>query len=166
MTLALASSLIAVIVIVALLVLFAIVLNVSFLRARRAARMHEALAVGEETGEVPSEAPAAPAAPKAQKIVTRRDFFRKSWLASLTLFGVQFGAASVAFLWPNLKGGFGSVFTAGTVADIKGEIDATGNTDRIRNEHDEAGDERGRAQRGERSQAAERGERPPDSEHR
>ena len=125
MTLALASSLIAVIVIVALLVLFAIVLNVSFLRARRAARMHEALAVGEETGEVPSEAPAAPAAPKAQKIVTRRDFFRKSWLASLTLFGVQFGAASVAFLWPNLKGGFGSVFTAGTVADIKGEIDAT-----------------------------------------
>jgi cytochrome b6-f complex iron-sulfur subunit len=32
----------------------------------------------------------------------------------------------LAFLWPNLKGGFGSVITVGSLADIKGQIQQTG----------------------------------------
>ena len=41
--------------------------------------------------------------------MSRRDFFRRSLLVSLGIFGLQFGAGTLAFLWPNLKGGFGSV---------------------------------------------------------
>ena len=64
-------------------------------------------------------------APKAPKPVSRRDFFRGSLLVSLTVFGVQFGAGTIAFLWPNLKGGFGSVIAAGNVNEIKSEINST-----------------------------------------
>ena len=39
------------------------------------------------------------------------------------MFGAQFGGATLAFLWPNLKGGFGSVINAGNIADIKSQID-------------------------------------------
>jgi len=42
------------------------------------------------------------------------------------VFTAQFGAATVAFLWPNLKGGFGSVITAGTIKDIQAAIEETG----------------------------------------
>jgi cytochrome b6-f complex iron-sulfur subunit len=41
------------------------------------------------------------------------------------VFGAQFGGASIAFLWPNLKGGFGSVITAGSINDIKQQIQQT-----------------------------------------
>jgi cytochrome b6-f complex iron-sulfur subunit len=60
------------------------------------------------------------------KSVSRRDFFRGSLITSLLVFGAQFGGASLAFLWPNLKGGFGSVITVGSLADIKGQIQQTG----------------------------------------
>ena len=46
--------------------------------------------------------------------------------SSLVVFGAQFGGATIAFLWPNLKGGFGSLIDAGNVADIKAEIDGLG----------------------------------------
>ena len=54
--------------------------------------------------------------------MSRRDFFRKSLLTSLLVFGAQFGGATIAFLWPNLKGGFGSVINAGSADDIKSQI--------------------------------------------
>ena len=56
--------------------------------------------------------------------VSRRDFFRGGLLASLMVFGAQFGGASLAFLWPNLKGGFGSLITLpDTLDSIKGQIE-------------------------------------------
>ena len=54
--------------------------------------------------------------------MSRRDFFRKSLLTSLLVFGAQFGGATIAFLWPSLKGGFGSVINAGALADIKSQL--------------------------------------------
>jgi cytochrome b6-f complex iron-sulfur subunit len=110
----LAISATTIVVIVALVVidLFAIAFGLSFMRARKA-----------QLG-----APAAPGAPpppplaKGPKAVSRREFFRKSLLTSLLVFGAQFGGATLAMLWPNLRGGFGSVINAGNVGDIKGEI--------------------------------------------
>jgi hypothetical protein len=40
------------------------------------------------------------------------------------LFGAQFGTASLAFLWPNLRGGFGSVIELGvSPQDVRNQID-------------------------------------------
>jgi cytochrome b6-f complex iron-sulfur subunit len=90
--------------------LFAIVFGLSFARANRAAK---AKAGGREL-------PAKPV-----KAVSRRDFFRRSLLVSLAVFGAQFGAATLGFLWPNLKGGFGSLINAGPLTDIKAQIQET-----------------------------------------
>jgi cytochrome b6-f complex iron-sulfur subunit len=118
-TLAVSVAGFAVAVVVGLLVLFLLLLIASFLRARRAAKAAPAPAAA------PAGAPAAGAAPKARPVLSRRDFFRGGLLASLGVFAAQFGAASIAFLWPNIKGGFGSVIEAGTVSDIKATIDET-----------------------------------------
>src|SRR5207244_7151095 len=50
---------------------------------------------------------------------------RGALVTSLAIFGAQFGGASIAFLWPNLKGGFGSTINAGSVNDIKAQIQQT-----------------------------------------
>ncbi len=55
--------------------------------------------------------------------VARRDFLRRGLLASVAVFAAEFGGASLAFLWPNLKGQFGSVITAGSLSDIKAYIE-------------------------------------------
>jgi cytochrome b6-f complex iron-sulfur subunit len=107
---ALSSGTIAVLVVLGVLNLFAIAFGLSFLRANRAAR-------AASTG--------APAAPP-RKAISRRDFNRKSLLTSLLVFGAEFGAGTLVFLWPNLRGGFGAVITAGSIADIKAEISDTG----------------------------------------
>ena len=114
--LALSTGFVAAIVVVIVIDLFAIFFGLSFLRARREQRAQAQLAAG---GVVAEEAPPAP------KPVSRRDFFRRSLLVSLGLFGVQFGAGTVAFLWPNLQGGFGSVISAGNLDDIKSEIQSS-----------------------------------------
>lgn len=90
--------------------LFAIIFGLSFARANRASK---AKAEGQEL-------PAKPV-----KAVSRRDFFRRSLLVSLAIFGAQFGAATLGFLWPNLKGGFGSLINAGPLTDIKAQIQET-----------------------------------------
>ena len=74
--------------------IFAMVFGLSFLRAQRAARVTPGGQL-----EVPG---------KPCKSMSRRDFFRASLLTSLLVFGAQFGGATLAFLWPNLRGGFGS----------------------------------------------------------
>jgi cytochrome b6-f complex iron-sulfur subunit len=113
--LALSTGTVAAIVVMLVVDLFAIIFALSFVRARRGA---------------PAPAPAGPgappagaeAAPRTPRPVTRREFFRRSLLLSLMVFGAEFGGATLAFLWPNLKGGFGSVINAGKLTDIKAFI--------------------------------------------
>jgi cytochrome b6-f complex iron-sulfur subunit len=107
---ALSGATVAALAVLVALNLFALVFGLSFLRASRAAKAAQ------------RGAPPAPAA----GAITRRDFFRGSLLSSLLVFGAEFGAGTLAFLWPNLRGGFGATIPAGTVEDIKSEIRDTG----------------------------------------
>lgn len=54
--------------------------------------------------------------------VTRREFFRRSLATSLGVFGAQFGTATIAFLWPDVVGSFGTVMTAGRASEIRARI--------------------------------------------
>jgi cytochrome b6-f complex iron-sulfur subunit len=115
--LGISSSQFAIIVVVGLVALFLLLLLASFARARRAARAHE-----------PAEAgtPAPPPPPKPRTVMTRRDFFRTGLVSSILVFTAQFGGASLAFLWPRLTGGFGSVITLPDNLDtIKSQITDT-----------------------------------------
>jgi cytochrome b6-f complex iron-sulfur subunit len=104
-TLALSSSTIVVIVVLIFVDLFAIIFGLSFLRQSRAARA--------------GEQPALPG-----RALSRRDFQRRALISSVLLFGAEFGGGSIAFLWPNLKGGFGAKIPAGSLSDIKNQIAA------------------------------------------
>lgn len=54
--------------------------------------------------------------------VTRRQFLNRS-LGGMFAFALSgFGAACIAFLWPTLKGGFGSKINAGPAADALSEM--------------------------------------------
>ena len=110
MTLAISTRVVAAIVVFLALDIFAIVFGLSFLRAAKEQR---------------ATADGLPPAPKSSAPLSRRDFFRKSLLVSLMVFGAQFGGATIAFLWPNLKGGFGSLINAGAVSDIRNQISTT-----------------------------------------
>jgi len=113
--LAISGGVVAAIVIVLVVDIFAVMLGLSVMRARRAERAERA-APGLPGVEEPA---------KGAKPVSRREFFRRSLVTSYTLFWVQFGAGTIAFLWPNLKGGFGSVINAGRLQDITAEINST-----------------------------------------
>ncbi len=54
--------------------------------------------------------------------VTRRKFFNRSLLAIFGIFLGQFAIASLAFLWPKLKGGFGTPIKVGPVGALRAEI--------------------------------------------
>lgn len=56
--------------------------------------------------------------------MSRRDFFRVSWLGSMGLALTGFAGASLGFLWPSLRGGFGSKINLGDVAVLKEQIAA------------------------------------------
>jgi cytochrome b6-f complex iron-sulfur subunit len=105
-TVALSTGTIAVLAVLLVLNLFAIFFGLSFLRANRAARAAEA-------GELP---------PPPASALSRRDFFRRSLITSMLVFGAEFGAGTIAFLWPNLRGGFGSLINAGSLTDIKAQL--------------------------------------------
>ena len=107
MTLAVSTGLVAAIVAFVVLDIFAVVFGLSFVRAAKAQR---------------AAADGLPPPPKPSPPMSRRDFFRKGLLVSLLVFGAQFGGASIAFLWPNLKGGFGSTINAGSLDDIRSFI--------------------------------------------
>jgi len=80
---------------------------------------------GGGTALVPVEAaPPAPwVAPDPEVVgVTRRQFFNRSIVALMGLSLTGFGAAVLAFLWPQLGSGFGSKITAGKLDDILGTI--------------------------------------------
>jgi len=109
---AVSSGLVAAILVFIVLDIFAVVFGLSFLREHKT---QKAVAAG---------LPAEPL--KAQKPLSRRDFFRGGLLVTLGVFAAQFGGATLAFLWPNLKGGFGSKINAGSLSDIKNQIANTG----------------------------------------
>ncbi|MCD9624044.1 hypothetical protein LUW87_09295, partial [Rhabdothermincola sp. EGI L10124] len=65
--------------------------------------------------------------PDAEAIgVSRRQFFNRSIVLLMGLGLSGFGAAVLAFLWPQPKGGFGSPIRIGEVDDIKANIAANG----------------------------------------
>jgi cytochrome b6-f complex iron-sulfur subunit len=101
-------------------ILFVLLLAISLIRSRRTP-VHAAIAEGSPEPERAAEERKR----KAPAPVSRRDFFRRSLVTSLAIFGAQFGGASIAFLWPSLRGGFGSLIDAGSVSDIKNEIQST-----------------------------------------
>ena len=108
----------AILVVGGLFGLFLLLLVASLIRARVA--ISQARQLGEDAP--PPEPEPERAKPKP---VSRREFVRRSLLSSVMLFGAEFGAASLAFLWPNLRGGFGSVINLGlSPDDIKAQIEA------------------------------------------
>jgi cytochrome b6-f complex iron-sulfur subunit len=110
----------AIIIVVVLFGQFVLLLAASLIRSRRAAATLKAAAAGARPRPEPE-----PPKEKAPRVVSRREFFRRSLLASVGLFTAQFGAASLAFLWPNLRGGFGAVIELGLSPDaIKDQIQA------------------------------------------
>jgi cytochrome b6-f complex iron-sulfur subunit len=96
----------AVIIGVVLADIFLVVFLITYSRRTRAMKRTAA-------GELP---------PAPANVLSRRDFQRRSLLSSLMLFGAEFGFGTIGFLWPNLKGGFGSMINAGQLADIKDQI--------------------------------------------
>lgn len=54
--------------------------------------------------------------------VTRRKFFNRALSAVFGLFLLQFTLASLAFMWPKLKGGFGAPINVGKVTDLKAQV--------------------------------------------
>jgi cytochrome b6-f complex iron-sulfur subunit len=116
---AVSGSLLAFAIVALLIVIFVMLLAGSFIRKLRADQARAAAGEGARRPAVP----AAPAAPKAKVVLSRRDFFRGGLLTSFLVFVAQFGGASLAFLWPQLKGGFGSIITLTDTPDsIFGQI--------------------------------------------
>jgi cytochrome b6-f complex iron-sulfur subunit len=54
--------------------------------------------------------------------VTRRKFFNRALAAVFGLYLAQFALASLWFVWPKLKGGFGTPVNAGKVGELKGAV--------------------------------------------
>jgi cytochrome b6-f complex iron-sulfur subunit len=62
--------------------------------------------------------------PDAEAIgVTRRQFFNRSIILVMGLALSGFGAAVIAYLWPQPKGGFGSKIRVGNVSDVVASIE-------------------------------------------
>jgi cytochrome b6-f complex iron-sulfur subunit len=118
---AISQSVIATIAVIMVFNLFVVLLAFSFIRARRANAALARAAAGAQP-RAPAEAPPAK---KVKKPVARREFLRGSLIGGFLLFGAEFGLSTIAFLWPNLKGGFGSTIAAGTVSDITAQINSS-----------------------------------------
>ncbi len=85
---------------------------------RKAASKELALA-----GRAAPPAPYVP--PDPEEIgVSRRQFFNRSIVVMMQLGLGGFGAACIAFLWPQVGGGFGSALKVGLVSELLGEIRA------------------------------------------
>lgn len=81
--------------------------------------------------ELPVEEPVTVQAIEVQRVeevspdeagVTRRQFFNRATLALFGTFSAAMGGGMLAFLWPNLKGGFGSDIDAGTIDEIRTQV--------------------------------------------
>ena len=69
-------------------------------------------------------APPAPYVPPDPEVigVSRRQFFNRTIILMMQIGLGCFGLASIAFLWPQLGGGFGSAIRVGLVSDVLSEI--------------------------------------------
>ena len=69
-------------------------------------------------------APPAPYVPPDPEVigVSRRQFFNRSIVLMMQIGLGGFGAACIAFLWPQLGGGFGSAIKIGLVSDLLADI--------------------------------------------
>ena len=69
-------------------------------------------------------APPAPYVPPDPEVigVSRRQFFHRTIILMMQIGLGGFGLASIAFLWPQLGGGFGSAIRVGLVSDVLSEI--------------------------------------------
>ena len=69
-------------------------------------------------------APPAPYVPPDPEVigVSRRQFFNRTIVLMMQIGLGGFGLASIAFLWPQLGGGFGSAIRVGLVSDVLSEI--------------------------------------------
>ena len=84
-------------------------------------------AAGGSSGAAPaSKGPAALKRKKRNIGPSRRDFLRTGLLASMGGVLAAFGGASLAFLWPSLRGGFGAQIDVGTESDITQAIEDGG----------------------------------------
>lgn len=66
--------------------------------------------------------------PAEESGVTRRQFFNRALSASFFTFMGLLGLNTLAFLWPNLKGGFGSDVNAGKLEEIRTRLFAADGT--------------------------------------
>ena len=78
------------------------------------------------TTTTPPRGTAAPRRKVTSKAPTRRDFLRTGLLLSVGGFLATFAGASIAFLWPSLKGGFGANLDIGSVDDVRAGIQEGG----------------------------------------
>ncbi len=69
-------------------------------------------------------APPAPYVPPDPEVigVSRRQFFNRTIILMMQIGLGGFGLASIAFLWPQLGGGFGSAIRVGLVSDVLSEV--------------------------------------------
>lgn len=90
----------------------------------------EAAARAERSGALVAAGSAAPVAyvpPDPETIgVARRQFLNRGIIATFGLGLTSFGAACIAFLWPQATGGFGSVINVGRIDNIQAAIKAGG----------------------------------------
>ena len=98
---------------------------------RSAGREVERAAVLEREGTghalaVATEAPPPVRAPMDPETlaVTRRQFLNRGVVSFFSLGLAGFGAASLAFLWPSLSGGFGSKINAGKLDEVMSDIES------------------------------------------
>jgi hypothetical protein len=101
--LAVSQSTFAVAIVVALRGVFGLLLGGTLVRARRSSRQQAAVGEGAAAPVAARPAVSPAPAPKQKVVLSRRDFFRGGLPASLGVFTAQFGGATLAFLWPNLK---------------------------------------------------------------
>ncbi len=58
--------------------------------------------------------------------ISRRTLLRRSLGGGIALWLFELGAGTIGFLWPSLAGGFGGVFTLGTIDDAARTMDTIG----------------------------------------
>ncbi|MEL7209256.1 MAG: Rieske 2Fe-2S domain-containing protein, partial [Actinomycetota bacterium] len=78
-----------------------------------------------EPATAPPPAPYVP--PDEEQLgVNRRQFLNRGIIGFMGLGIAGFGAATLAFIWPQAGGGFGSKIRVGSVSDVKAKIDEGG----------------------------------------
>jgi cytochrome b6-f complex iron-sulfur subunit len=98
----------------------------STVAARRQEAMEEWRAV--QPGEAARQAPWPAARLQGREDVmgvTRRQFLNRMTVSGIVIGLAQFGMASMDFLWPRLRGGFGAKIDVGDADALKSELQAT-----------------------------------------